>query len=568
MAVFKDPCSDLPQTIDIGGDIYFLGPEKSIDLAFKSREQFLKAFVENKENTEKRETECLLRKYMYYSVKGKKNLVFDSPEDKEKLIKILRNRANNLKESEKFTSSILKNTIIKRSYLNILKIIQELEGSSDNKKTQYDLLKFMNIDILPCTKAKKYIKDIDDARKFQLVLEMAWYLLHPDEATSKLGCQWAKLIKQLDTLRPADIATEISKNDTGIEPNKSAFNYFKKINLQTVAKSETIKNALDQAKKFAADIQDTNATNEVKNRLELLLKILEMKKYLDKEDNTNKSIKNIERSMIINPMKGGGAALNKPLGMAMKPLFDYFKVVYDPIYTFLEESIKKYRANNKNKIIIPQLTSLLHICNNIKPSDTNTSGGHTYGVYRIINVNSELLQFINGMINETSNYISPLTDINKNTFNKQLFRLPKVRLSSLSNISNSTDKDYNNLYIQFFTMGANINLMSKSILKEDTDNAIKEFYKEGNIYIVCTKSDNITEQIPINVHDIDYNKVDVSEDVKIDNIPENYFNKNKDALSEIKLENLLDIKPYVVYNDTELALSIFIALKELMPIIE
>ena len=117
-------------------------------------------------------------------------------------------------------------------------------------------------------------------------------------------------------------------------------------------------------------------------------------------------------------------------------------------------------------------------------------------------------------------------------------------------------------------MGANINLMSKSILKEDTDNAIKEFYKEGNIYIVCTKSDNITEQIPINVHDIDYNKVDVSEDVKIDNIPENYFNKNKDALSEIKLENLLDIKPYVVYNDTELALSIFIALKELMPIIE
>ena len=53
MAVFKDPCSDLPQTIDIGGDIYFLGPEKSIDLAFKSREQFLKAFVENKENTER-----------------------------------------------------------------------------------------------------------------------------------------------------------------------------------------------------------------------------------------------------------------------------------------------------------------------------------------------------------------------------------------------------------------------------------------------------------------------------------------------------------------------------------
>ena len=555
MAIF-DPHSDLPQTIDIGGDIYSLGTEKSVNLGFKSRKQFLDTFGENSNS------ERLLRKYMNYSLKGKQNLVFESPEDKEKLLKILRNRANNLKESEKFTSSILKNTIIRRSYLNILKIIQELEGS-DNKKTNHDLFKFMNIDILPCTKAKKYIKSIDDDHKFQLILEMAWYLLHPDEATSKLGCEWAKLIKQLDTLRPADIAAEIRKNDTSMEPTKNAFNYFKKINLQTVAKSETIKNALDEAKRLATQIQDETAANEVKKRLELLLNILEMKKYLDKGDNTNKSIKNIESSMIINPMKGGGAALNKPLGMAMKPLFDYFKVVYDPIYTFLENSIRA----NKNNIVIPQLTTLLHICNNLNPSDTNISGGHTYGVYRIINVDSELLQFINNMINETSKYISPLTDIDKNTFNKQLFRLPKVRLSSLSNTaSNSTYKDSNNIYIQFFTMGTNINIMSKSILKEELNNAVKEFYKEDNIYIVCTKSDNITEQIPINVYDIDYSLVDVSNNTtNIDNIPENYFNKNKDMLSDIYFENLLDIKPYTVYNDTELALSIFIALKELMP---
>jgi hypothetical protein len=175
------------------------------------------------------------------------------------------------------------------------------------------------------------------------------------------------------------------------------------------------------------------------------------------------------------------------------------------------------------------------------------------------------------MINETNKYISPLTNIDKNTFNKQIFKLPKVRLSSLSNISNTNSnsmyKDSNNLY-QFFTMGSNINYHTLPSLKlaDNTEEAVKEFYKEGNIYIVCTKSDNITEQIPINVHDIDYNTIDVSENpIKIDNIPENYFNKNKDGLSEIKLENLLDIKPYSVYNDTELALSIFIALKELMP---
>ena len=103
MAVFKDPCSNLPQTVDIGGDIYFLGPERSMNLAFKSRKQFLDTFGSK--------SECLLRKYMYYSVKGKNKLVFDPPEDKPALLKILKDRANKLKSSKEFTSSTLKNQI-------------------------------------------------------------------------------------------------------------------------------------------------------------------------------------------------------------------------------------------------------------------------------------------------------------------------------------------------------------------------------------------------------------------------------------------------------------------------
>jgi hypothetical protein len=45
--------------------------------------------------------------------------------------------------------------------------------------------------------------------------------------------------------------------------------------------------------------------------------------------------------------------------------------------------------------------------------------------------------------------------------------------------------------------------------------------------------------------------------------PENYFNKNKEPV--MYLEKLVTITPYVVFNDAELALSIFIAFKELMP---
>ena len=69
-----DKFPELSHTIDIGGDRYFMGTQKPIESGFKNRKHYLNAF-----GTEM-ETERLLRKYMYYSIKDKKNLVFDSQE--------------------------------------------------------------------------------------------------------------------------------------------------------------------------------------------------------------------------------------------------------------------------------------------------------------------------------------------------------------------------------------------------------------------------------------------------------------------------------------------------------
>jgi hypothetical protein len=110
-------------------------------------------------------------------------------------------------------------------------------------------------------------------------------------------------------------------------------------------------------------------------------------------------------------------------------------------------------------------------------------------------------------------------------------------------------------------MNANIQYLSNSILKQDTNDAIKDFYKENNIYITYGEP----EKIPINVYNIDYSTVDISNTINIDNLTDNYFNKNKDTLTDLLFENILDITEYVKYNDAELALSIFIAFKELMP---
>ena len=544
MAAF-DPYSNLPQTVDIGGDIYILGPEKPVNGAFKSRNKFQNTFGTD------RETERLLRKYMNYSVGSKKHLVFDPPEDKQALLKILKLRANALKSSKEYTSSTLINAIFTKSYNNIIKLIQQLEGSGSTN---------IKVEDKACATTKKKIKAMTEDDKFHMILEMAWNLLHPDKVPSEIGCDWAKLVKELERLRVGDIVKQIHEAQTqsGVEPSKNALNYFKKINMQTVAKSETIKNAFDQAKQFATDIQGETATEDIKKRLKSLIEILEMKKYLAKGSPIDED--GLKRSMINNPMKGGGP-LTKPLGAAMNPLFDYFKVIYDPIYSFLQESIQKYRTEKK-EIIIPQLTTLLHISNNLK--DTK------YGVYRITNVDKELLEFIKFMINETKSHISKYnTDDKKSTFNKQIFKLPKVRLSSISDIalSNATYKDPTTLpFIQFFIMGANINHLPISNTDTNKANAVKDFYQEGNIYMVYTDSKHIYENIPTNVYDIHYGEVDVTTNIKIDNLPENYFNKNKDStLSDTYLEKLLNITQYAAYNDAELALSIFIALKELMP---
>ena len=577
MSDFRDPFPNLPQVVDIGNDRYFMGAQKPIELGFKDRADYIKSFSDNSR------TEFLIRKYLYISLKGKKRLVFEDPKEKAELIAILRKRAKKIESSNEFTSSTLKNTLLQRSYLNIQRLIQELEGP-DYKGFKFPSLPDIS---LPCTKAKKYIRTIPENRLYQLILEIAWYLLHPDDVPEKVKCDWAKTIKQLDTLRIGDLVINEKQNGNSVSPS----NYFKRINLSSVVKSKTLVNALDQAREMAQQIEGTTANDNMKERLQTLINILEIKKYLSDDLPIDKdrvkiidvpAATSISNSLISNPMKGGagagaGKALDKPLGIAMSPLFNYFKVVFDPVYSLLESSIDTYsKKTDIQKVMIPQLTTVLHICNNLNPSETTTSGLNTYGVYRIKNVDETLITFMNNMIASTDTYVSSVgDDAKRNIFNRQLFHLPKVRLSSLLNkfVDPTKYSDPDSIpYIQLFTVGGNLRLIEKDKfmnstkpeMTEEVFKAVNEFFAPTDLYILCTKSDNVKENIPMNMYEIDYDNVDVGETgIQIDNISNNYFNKNKKP--ELYLENLVTLLPYVVFNDAELALSILILFKELMP---
>ena len=263
----------------------------------------------------------------------------------------------------------------------------------------------------------------------------------------------------------------------------------------------------------------------------------------------------------------------------MMPLFDYFKVVFDPIYSLIEASFKEYSGTNDKikKVVIPEITTLLHICNNLNPGETTEGGQNTYGIYRIKNVDSEIITFINTMLNQTTSYLEMFgaDDAQKNLFNRQLFQLPKVRLTTLLNKFVNSEKylDPDFIpYIQLFTVGGNMTYIKKDKfinptkpnMTEEVFESVLNFFTPNDLYIVCTKSENIRENIPINLYEIDFDSVDIEEKgLKIDNLPNNYFNKNKP--DDLYLEDIITLSPYVVFNDAELALSIFIAFKELMP---
>jgi hypothetical protein len=91
---------------------------------------------------------------------------------------------------------------------------------------------------------------------------------------------------------------------------------------------------------------------------------------------------------------------------------------------------------------------------------------------------------------------------------------------------------------------------------------LNNFFKEDSLYIINNKEDS---NIPMNLYEINYKTVDIEQN-RFDILENNYFNKKKG--DDLILDKIVNIKPYIVYNDAELALSIFIAFNELMPSVD
>ena len=340
---------------------------------------------------------------------------------------------------------------------------------------------------------------------------MAWYLSHFGDVKKDIRKEWAKVVTTID---------KNSKNQS----DKALFkNMFSKLEVdKAIASTENI---------------------DIKNRIRELVDILQMKTVA-----TNATITAPIETVITKV--GAEDPFDKNIWEAMTPLFEYFRGVYDPVFTIIDHSIQYITQlsvtsvkHNISPSIIPQLLTLLHVSNNITEP----------GVFKIINASKELVQFIELQQVYILNYMKK-TD---GSYKDHITKLPKVTLESFTKVKCKEQKM--NYVSQFFIVDSNLDIPRKNdfmkIHNSDTYDALKGLFKSNTLYMSHSSGST-----PMNVYELDLEKVDTNNlRIPAKFLDRSYFSKNK-----FKLEDLLE--PNKIYNQSVLALSIFISFKEMISI--
>lgn len=590
----QEPLPDLPMVVDVGGDRYHMG-DRHLNLGYNNYKDFINIFGKE------RETERILRQYLYLRVGEQAGIEFygdQGKKDKTELVKILKKRLAQLTQNKNFTSNQLNKVKLQRIYANIQKILVDIGDSEMVANTMSE--EFI--------KNKEALVELskDSDRIFQLILEIIWYLFHPDRVPKDVEQEWASLIHKMSKLSVGDLVKSIKQSGS---VSNNSFNYFKKIRLNQMAEKDALPNALEEAKAMVLEVEEETSDDKAKEMVSKLLQLLETKRILQSNDPANLNaevIKKADKWIMSKPFttksvlfksgdvpdtpfwQSGGEGftkdfiqLTKSMYSAMTPLFEHFRIMYDPIYSMLESGTSA--VNITHPII------LLHLCTQLQKK-VSKEGAYQYGIYRISGIPKELLSFIKRYLNRTKAYLGALEpkgdDAPKRQFVRQLFSLPRVRLSSLiTDRQNSAYKDPKVIsYLQFFVMNENFTfpqefaefIHDKNIAKEDQTpiyDAMKQLFTPNDLYIVCTSAEDAsllgqevnssTTNIPMKNYIIDYRTINPNQPDFKGSIPKNYFNdKEKES---VFFEQMVKQTPFVTYNDAELALSILIAFKEHMP---
>ncbi len=592
-----DKYPDLPAVIDVGGDLYDLGAVDTVDLSHKSRGAFERTFHRGTYGS--LPVEYLLRKYMSVG-RDVRKAVFTSAAEREQLLDVLKRRIEQLRASQQFGSDIVKNIPIRRWYQNLVELRAQLVAAGTVKKRR--------------------IPALSENEIFQVLLEMAWYLAHPNEVPATMESEWQVVLARLKEGRLSDVLEAIrAAEEAQGRPVERPLQYFRRLDMDRVVGAETREAAMGLVREMAstAPVNAAPIRPEMAQRLRDLLHVLELKKYVESSDPagvTEKNVARVKRSLISNPMEaveaveatvtpatatpaaaavaaaallveekgepdevkerelkggrrkqtGGQSDMSLPLGQAMAPVFDYLRMLFDPLYSLLEQAA----APSVKRAIVPHLLTLLHLSNEYHAPAVRVGPTQKmeYGMYRIRGAPPALVDFLREQMREIASHVGGLpTDEARDVFERQMYALPKVRLRSLirnnGGVPTAANTSQSVFQISFFVVGAGGNLEIESKTPADIDSAIiariATIFEEGSVWLGF--SDSMSTKIPFRLWEVDYDAVDVRKTgVKAVPLP-------LPEMEEKTLDEVMRLKPHVVYGDAALALSTLIALKERMP---
>jgi hypothetical protein len=560
--------------VDIGGECFNITgttdapPEtqinttKTYDFVCKSKTQFYKTFKEiisKFPNT--------IRLFSIYLPYQKEQLRGITDKDKVELKAIIEARITSLQDSVNHNNQPIKNMQFVRYHDNLKSLIKEIDATTATTSTTSlsDL-------------EKRIVYKFPKKRVYYVLMELAWYLLHPKEIKTNSD-SWMKLLDAVDTINLGKFVESIHKsNDMFIDVDR-----------------------VEKADKLASAISPPDASAELKKRLESILQLFVAQKYLkaplqanDKGPIVNeKTIKELESTLPRShktAVLGGGNNTNsmnvtsinttsstnnknvnsfkinsESVAKMMKPFYDFFKEKYGPITSKLSKDLP-------DGLSLVSLSKLLFVCQKI-----TSQSPIQHGIYRIINIDPAMFEFLRNQLGSVQAYVNDETrpDEERKSFTDMAGFVPIVSIKSLLNkfgkSGHYTDPETIPT-VRIMMMGMNIDpYKNKDAMKIDINDdfqkeqiyqAATTFFTDQSIYLVCNEAK--ATHTSMNVFEVNYLDVNVSKNEwSVSNMDENYFNKFKEP--PLFLEDVMDVKSHIVYNHGMLALSMFIASEELLP---
>ena len=509
--------------VDIGGECFNVtdtaipppqNGTKTYELVCKSKSQFNITFEGIMKSHPQAIT--LIRKYLPYGQDQLQDMVF---RDKEPLKNVIRARMEALEPILRSQSQSVKNMQFSNYYENLKKLLIDIDkaGGTDTVTSPAAL--------------QSKIKKIPREKLFYILLEMAWKLTYSEKIETGTEDDWVKL---LDTVEKLNLGNMVASIKNIADPSQ----YMMRVDMDRVKQAKTIGEAASPP----------DPAVKLRERLTAILQLLTTKKYLEKMNVNNVgplvNTAAIEK-VLSTSTRGGqcgkqrkkqrGGLPTTSLYAAMAPFYDYFINKFGVISKIVTST--EYPS-------LPALASLLYLSEQIVQNKQP-------GLYRITKLDPTVFAFLREQLNAIVNYLTnEKNDAKKESFAEAAALIPALSITSLINkFGSGTYNDPKTIpSLRYMIKGINLTPAAQ----DEHAKILTEFVTDNDLYIGYMDSDTI----PMNLFEVDSSTVDVTKQMSF-----TASTANKD----VTLESVMTVNKDIIYHQGMLALSMFMASKELLP---